>query len=338
MSPSKSSDKSAARSALRVTVTGAAGQIGYSLLFRIASGEMFGPGQPVELRLLEIEPAMKALEGVVMELEDCAFDAVTGIEATSDLKTAFDGTNWALLVGSIPRKEGMERNDLLNVNGGIFGPQGDAIAENAASDVRVLVVGNPCNTNCLIARSHARDVPDDRWFAMTRLDQNRAVSQLAAKAGAHVSDVKNVAIWGNHSSTQFPDFENATIGGKAATDVIDDTDWLRGGFISTVQQRGAAIIKARGASSAASAANAVVDSVASVVNDTPADDVASLAVVSHGEYGTPEGLVFGFPVRSRSGDVTVVDGLEHSDFARGLIDATTEELVAERSAVEQLLG
>jgi malate dehydrogenase len=322
---------------VHVTVTGAAGQIGYSLLFRIGAGGLFGPDQPVVLRLLEIEPAMSALEGVVMELQDCSFELLAGIEATSDLKTAFDGTNWALLVGSIPRKEGMERNDLLNVNGGIFGPQGEAIAANAAPDVRVLVVGNPCNTNCLIARSHAPDVPDDRWFAMTRLDQNRARSLLARKAGVQVADVRSVGIWGNHSSTQFPDFENAFVGGKSAADVIGDDQWLKAEFITTVQQRGAAVIKARGASSAASAANAVVDSVVSVTSDTAPGDCASLAVVSHGEYGTPEGLIFGFPVRAKAGRVQIVEGLSHSDFASGLIAVTTDELLAERDAVKALL-
>lgn len=323
---------------IHVTVTGAAGQIGYSLLFRLASGETLGTDQPIVLHLLEIEPAMGALEGVVMELEDCSFDLLVGIEATSDLKTAFDGTSWALLVGSIPRKAGMERNDLLSVNGGIFGPQGEAISANAASDVRVLVVGNPCNTNCLIARSHARDVPDDRWFAMTRLDQNRARSLLARKAGTQVGDVEAVGIWGNHSSTQFPDFENARINGSPAPEVIDDEEWLQNAFITSVQQRGAAVIKARGASSAASAANAVVDSVRSIVNDTKPADFASVAVVSHGEYGRPEGLVFGYPVRSESGQVSVVEGLPHSEFAEVLIRATTEELLGERAAVAGLLG
>ena len=243
---------------VHVTVTGAAGQIGYSLLFRIASGQLLGPDTPIVLRLLEIEPAMKALEGVVMELDDCAFPLLADTEATSDLDHAFSNTSWALLVGSIPRKAGMERGDLLNVNGGIFKPQGRAIAANAASDVRVLVVGNPCNTNCLIARSNAPEVPADRWFAMTRLDQNRAETQLAKKAGVPVAEVKNLAIWGNHSATQFPDFFNATVGGAAATAAIADHDWLKGDFITTVQKRGAAIIEARGASSAASAANARV--------------------------------------------------------------------------------
>src|SRR5579864_6275715 len=282
---------------VHVTVTGAAGQIGYSLLFRIASGQMLGPDQPVVLRLLEIEPAMGGLGGVVMDLDDCAFPLLAGVEATSDAKTAFDGTSWALLVGSIPRKAGMERNDLLTVNGGIFGPQGEAIAAHGASDVRILVVGNPCNTNCLIARAHARDIPDDRFFAMTRLDQNRAQSLLARKAAVPVTSVTGMAIWGNHSSTQFPDFENTSVNAKPAIEAIDDIEWLRGEFITTVQQRGAQIIEARGASSAASAANAVIDSVRSIVTPTAEGQCASLAVVSHGEYGSPDGLVFGFPIR-----------------------------------------
>jgi len=323
---------------VHVTVTGAAGQIGYSLLFRIASGQLLGPDQPVVLRLLEIEAAMGALEGVVMEIDDCAFDLVAGIEATSDRKTAFDGTSWALLVGSVPRKAGMERNDLLTINGGIFGPQGEAVAAHAAPDVRVLVVGNPCNTNCLIARAHAPEVPDDRWFAMTRLDQNRAQTQLARKAGVPVASVRSVAIWGNHSSTQFPDFENATIDGKPVPAVIDDAAWLQGEFIATVQQRGAKIIGARGASSAASAANAVIDSVNSVLAPTAEGDCASLAVVSHGEYGVPEGLVFGYPVRTGAGGWAVIEGIEHSDFAKERIRVTTEELESERAAVAHLLG
>jgi malate dehydrogenase len=273
---------------VHVTVTGAAGQIGYQLLFRIASGQLLGPDTPVVLRLLEIEPAMKSLEGVVMELDDCAFPLLADIEATSDLAHAFTDTSWALLVGSIPRKAGMERGDLLNVNGGIFKPQGEAIAANAASDVRVLVVGNPCNTNCLIARSNAPDVPADRWFAMTRLDQNRAETQLAKKAGVPVRDVKNLAIWGNHSATQFPDFANATVDGRSVPDAIADREWLRGDFITTVQKRGAAIIEARGASSAASAANAAIDTVVSLITPTAADDAASVAVTSNGEYGVPE--------------------------------------------------
>ncbi len=323
---------------LHVTITGAAGQIGYSLLFRVASGAMLGVDQPIVLRLLEIEPAMGALEGVVMELDDCAFPLLADVVATSDLKTAFDGTSWALLVGSVPRKAGMERNDLLNINGGIFGPQGRAINENAAADVRVLVVGNPCNTNCLIARSNAPDVPDERWFAMTCLDQNRGRAMLAKRAGVPVAEVTSLAIWGNHSSTQFPDFANAAIGGKPVPEVIDDRSWLEGDFIKAVQQRGAAIIAARGASSAASAASAAIDSVRSVVNPTPAGDCASLAVCSHGEYGTPEGLQFGFPVRSDGTSWSIVEGLNHDDFARSRIAATTEELLSEREAVKDLLG
>jgi malate dehydrogenase len=329
---------SSSRSPIRVTVTGAAGQICYSLLFRIASGALLGPDQPVQLRLLEIEPAMKALEGVVMELDDCAFPLLAGIEATADLATAFDGTSIALLVGSVPRKAGMERKDLLGVNGGIFKPQGRAIAENAASDVRVLVVGNPCNTNCLIARSNAPEVPADRWFAMTRLDENRAKSQLAHKAGVPVAEVTNLAIWGNHSSTQFPDFAHARIAGKAATEAITDGEWLQGEFISTVQKRGAAIIEARGLSSAASAASAAIDSIVSVTNPTAMGEWTSLAVVSHGEYGVPEGLQFGFPVRSDGIGWEVVEGIEHDAFALERIQATTAELEAERADVADLLG
>jgi malate dehydrogenase len=322
---------------VHVTVTGAAGQIGYSLLFRVASGQLLGPDTPIVLHLLEIEPAMKSLEGVVMELDDCAFPLLTDIEATSDVNEAFRGTNWALLVGSVPRKAGMERGDLLKVNGRIFKPQGEAISANAASDVRILVVGNPCNTNCLIARSNAQDVPDDRWFAMTRLDQNRAMSQLAKKASAPVKDVKNVAIWGNHSATQFPDFANATIGAKKVTDVITDRDWLQGEFITTVQKRGAAVIEARGLSSAASAANAAVDTVASLVTATPSDDCTSVAVTSHGEYGVPEGLTFGFPVVSDgNGAWKVKEGFESDEFAKSRIKITTDELLSERDEVTAL--
>ena len=328
----------AAKTPVQVTVTGAAGQIGYSLLFRIASGQMLGPDQPVVLRLLEIEPGMKALEGVVMEIDDGAFPLVSDVVATTDLKTAFDGTSWALLVGSVPRKAGMERGDLLTVNGGIFGPQGQAIAANAASDVRILVVGNPCNTNCLIARSNAPEVPSDRWFAMTRLDENRAKSQLAKRAGVPVTSVTSLAIWGNHSATQFPDFANARIDGKPVPDVIDDLAWLQGEFITTVQKRGAAIIEARGLSSAASAANAAIDSVVSIRTPTSAQDVTSLAVVSNGEYGIPAGLQFGFPVRvNTAGAWSVVEGLDHDDFALERIRITTEELESERAEVAALL-
>jgi malate dehydrogenase len=322
---------------VHVTVTGAAGQIGYQLLFRIASGQLLGPDTPVVLRLLEIEPALPALAGVGMELEDCAFPLLAGVEATSSLPTAFDGASWVLLVGSVPRKAGMERGDLLSVNGGIFKPQGQAIAAHAGSDVRVLVVGNPCNTNCLIARSSAREVPEDRWFAMTRLDQNRAVAQLAARAGVGVDHVANVAIWGNHSATQFPDFENATIGGVAATAAIGDERWLQGEFLTTVQRRGAAIIEARGASSAASAANAAIDTVVSLTTPTPESSCASVAVTSNGDYGVPEGLTFGFPVVADGlGAWSIKPGFEHSEFASGKVKLTTQELLDERDEVRAL--
>ena len=322
---------------LHVTVTGAAGQIGYSLLFRIASGDLLGPDQPVVLRLLEIEPAMKALQGVVMELDDCAFPLLADVVTTADTEEAFDGTSWALLVGSVPRKQGMERGDLLSINGGIFGPQGRAISARAAADVRILVVGNPCNTNCLIARGNAPDIPAERWFAMTRLDENRAKSQLARKADVPVAEVTNMAIWGNHSATQFPDFAHARIDGKSASEVITDSEWLRGEFISTVQKRGAAVIEARGLSSAASAANAAVDSVRSVHFGTRPDDWTSLAVVSRGEYGTPEGLQFGFPVSTDGRNWSVVEGIEHDPFAKEKIRLTTEELLQERELVKDLL-
>ena len=324
-------------SPIHVTITGAAGQIGYALVHRVASGQLLGADQPIVLRLLEIEPAMTALEGVVMEIEDGAHALVEGIEATSDLTHAFDGASWCLLVGSVPRKAGMERSDLLEVNGGIFKPQGEAINAHAANDVRVLVVGNPCNTNCLIARSNAPDVPVDRWFAMTRLDENRAKSQVAHKAGVPVRDVTNMAIWGNHSTTQFPDFFHALAGGKPVPDVVTDRDWLEGEFIETVQKRGAAVIEARGASSAASAAHAAIDSVVSVRVPTPEGDWHSLAVASRGEYGIPEGLQFGFPVRSNGASWEVVEGLEHNDFAQAKIKVTTDELLAEREDVRSLL-
>jgi malate dehydrogenase len=322
---------------IRVAVTGAAGQIAYSLLFRIAAGDLFGPDVPVELRLIEIEPAMSALEGVAMELDDCAFPNLVSMELTSDLAVGFDGVSWALLIGSVPRKQGMERRDLLGVNGGIFKPQGRAIAEHAASDVRVLVVGNPCNTNCLIARENAKEVPAERWFSMMRLDQNRAMTQLARRAGRPVTSVRHMAVWGNHSSTQFPDYFHAEIDGVPAREAINDPEWLRGPFVSTVQQRGAAIIKARGASSAASAANAVIDSVRSVAFPTPEGEWASIGVVSHGEYGIPEGLQFGFPIVSDGSNWHVVEGISHGDEARALIDATRDELLGERAEVTELL-
>ena len=323
---------------LHVAVTGAAGQIGYALVHRIAAGELLGDQQPVVLRLLEIEPAMAALEGVVMELEDGAHPLLVGIEATADVNLAFQGASWCLLVGSVPRKAGMERRDLLSVNGAIFGPQGRAINEHAASDVRVLVVGNPCNTNCLIARSNAPDLPADRWFAMTRLDENRAKTQLAKKADVATRTVTNLAVWGNHSTTQFPDFFHARIDGRPVPDVITDHDWLRGPFLETVQTRGAAVIAARGASSAASAAQAAIDSVNSIWRLTPADDWHSLAVASRGEYDIPEGLQFGFPVRSDGSSWTVVEGLQHKDFAAERIRVTTSELLEERQEVTGLLG
>jgi malate dehydrogenase len=322
---------------VKVAVSGAVGNVSYALLFRIASGHLLGDDQPIELQLLDIEPALPALEGVVMELDDCAFPLLHSVDVTADPKTAFNGVSWALLVGSVPRKEGMERADLLKVNGGIFGPYGEALAAAAASDVRILVVGNPCNTNCLIARSNGRDIPDERWFAMTRLDQNRAKGLLAKKAGVLVDQVRNVAIWGNHSATQFPDFENATIHGRPARNVIGDDDWLRGEFITTIQQRGAAIIKARGQSSAASAANAAIDAVRSIWQPTPEGDNAALAVPSKGEYGVPEGLQFSFPVRSTGDAWSVIEGFEHDDFAKEKIRATAEELVEEREAVTDLL-
>ena len=325
-----------APSPVHVTVTGAAGQIGYALVHRIASGQLLGPDQPVVLRLLEIEPALPSLDGVVMELEDGAHPLLEGVVATADLKAAFDGTSWCLLVGSVPRKAGMERGDLLTVNGGIFKPQGQAINAHAADDVRVLVVGNPCNTNCFIARSNAPDVPADRWFAMTRLDENRAKTQLAIKAGVPVRDVTNLAIWGNHSATQFPDFANARIGGKLAPEVIDDDAWLQGPFLETVQKRGAAVIEKRGASSAASAAHAAIDSVNSIWRPTPDGDWHSLAVASNGEYGVPEGLQFGYPVRSDGSTWSVVEGIEHGEFAQDRIRITTEELLEERAEVTEL--
>jgi len=322
---------------VHVAVTGAAGQIGYSLLFRIASGEMLGPDQPVVLRLIEIEPAMKALEGVVMELNDCAFPLLKDVVATSDLDRGFASASWALLVGSVPRKQGMERKDLLDINGKIFTGQGKAIQKSAASDIRVLVVGNPCNTNCLIAKSNAPDVPADRWFAMTRLDENRAKFQLGQKAGAEVADVSRMAIWGNHSSTMYPDFYNARIGGKPAPEVIGDENWLKNDFIATVQQRGAAIIKARGASSAASAANAAVDTVRSLSAPTPEGDFFSVALPSEGQYGIEPGLVFSYPVASDGKTCAVVEGLSRNDFAKVKLKATEDELKEEKATLADLL-
>jgi malate dehydrogenase len=326
------------RPPVKVAVTGAAGQIGYSLLFRIASGSMFGPDQPVELRLIEIPQVLTALEGVVMELEDCAFPLVSAIVLTADLDEGFRDVNWALLVGSVPRKQGMERKDLLGINGKIFIGQGQAIAKNAAPDIRVLVVGNPCNTNCLIAMNNAKEVPTDRWFAMTRLDENRAKSQLATKAGTHVTDVSNMTIWGNHSATQYPDFYNAKINGKPVTQIITDESWLKETFIPTVQQRGAGVIKARGSSSAASAANGVVDTVRSLTTPTPSGDWHSVAVSSEGSYGVEKGLISSFPIHTADNSREVVQNVPINDFSRQKIDASVNELKEERAMVSELLG
>lgn len=324
---------------IRVAVTGAAGQIGYALIFRIASGEVFGPNQPVILHLVEVPPVMPALEGVHMELDDCAFPTLAGVvKADSDhLEDGFRDCNYVLCVGSVPRKAGMERGDLIRVNGPIFTNTGKAIQKAAASDVRVIVVGNPCNTNCLIAMRHAPDVPRDRWFAMTRLDENRAVSQLAQKAGRPTASVKNASIWGNHSATQFPDFYHATIDGKPAVEVIGDEKWLQNDFIETVQKRGAAVIAARGASSAASAANAALDTLKCITRPTPAGECFSAAVCSDGSYGIDEGLICGFPLRSDGTSWQIVQGLEHNDFARQKIETTVAELRTERDTVKDLL-
>lgn len=318
---------------VKVAVTGAAGQIGYALLFRIASGQMFGPETEVELQLLELEAALPALHGVAMELDDCAFPLLKNIVCTSDLNEAFSGVNWALLVGSVPRKQGMERSDLLQINGGIFTQQGQAINNNAADDVRTFVVGNPCNTNCLIAMNNAPDVPNDRFFAMTALDELRARTQLAKKAGVDVTDVSEMTIWGNHSATQYPDFYNAKISNKAVTEVITDEAWLQQDFIQTVQQRGAAIIKARGASSAASAANGVVSGVSSLINDTPEGESFSMCLASTGEYGVDEGLIFSYPCRVQQGELQVIEGIEHNDFGKQKFAQTLEELQSERDTV-----
>ena len=327
-------------SPVTVAVTGAAGQIGYSLLFRLASGQALGPDTPISLRLLELEAALPALDGVRMELEDCAFPLLDGITCTSDTDECFQGANWALLVGAVPRREGMERKDLLGINGGIFTGQGTSIARNAAADCRVLVVGNPCNTNALIGSTAAarHGMARDRWFAMTMLDENRGRSQLAVKAGVPVSEVRDLAIWGNHSSTQFPDAWHATIGARPAPQVIDDDGWLRGEFIANVQQRGAAIIKARGQSSAASAANAVIDTVRNLADPTGQIFSAAIPAPAEGGYGVPEGLVFGYPLRANADAVEIVQGIAHDDFARERIEATTAELLEERAAVQELLA
>lgn len=321
---------------IRVAVTGAAGQIGYSLLFRLASGSLLGQDTPVELRLLEITPALKALEGVVMELDDCAFSTLAGVEIGDDPHTIFSGANLALLVGARPRTKGMERGDLLEANGAIFTGQGKALNDNAADDIRVAVTGNPANTNALIAMRNAPDIPPERFSALTRLDHNRALAQLAAKTGTSVNDIRKMTIWGNHSATQYPDIFHAEVGGRNAADVVDDQQWLENDFIPTVQKRGAAIIDARGASSAASAASATVDAARDWLQGTPSADWTSMAVVSDGSYGVPEGLVSSFPVTTRNGDWAIVQGLEIDDFSRARIDTSAAELSEERDAVSAL--
>ncbi len=323
-------------SPVRVAVTGAAGQIGYAILFRIASGQMLGPDTPVHLSLLEIPDAVKAAEGTAMELDDCAFPLLAGIDISDDPNQAFDGVNIALLVGARPRTKGMERSDLLEANGGIFKPQGEALNHHAAPDVKVLVVGNPANTNCLIAKSNAPDIPAERFTSMMRLDHNRAIAQLAQKTGAAVMEITNITVWGNHSATQYPDIFHAKVKGQNAAEVVNDQDWLENDFIPTVQKRGAAIIEARGASSAASAANAAIDHVHDWVLGTPAGDWVSMAIATDGSYGVPEGIISSFPVTCSDGSLEVVQDLEISDFSRARIDATVKELGEERDAVKQL--
>ncbi|MEV5601144.1 malate dehydrogenase [Streptomyces sp. NPDC052299] len=324
------------RTPVNVTVTGAAGQIGYALLFRIASGHLLGPDVPVNLRLLEIPQGLKAAEGTAMELDDCAFPLLRGIEITDDANVGFDGANVALLVGARPRTKGMERGDLLSANGGIFKPQGKAINDNAADDIKVLVVGNPANTNALIAQAAAPDVPAERFTAMTRLDHNRAISQLAAKTGAAVSDIKKLTIWGNHSATQYPDIFHAEVAGKNAAELVNDEAWLADSFIPTVAKRGAAIIEARGASSAASAANAAIDHVYTWVNGTAEGDWTSMGIPSDGSYGVPEGIISSFPVTTKDGTYEIVQGLDINEFSRARIDASVKELTEERDAVREL--
>ncbi len=321
---------------LKVAVTGAAGQIGYSLLFRLASGSLLGADRPVELRLLEIEPALKALEGVVMELDDCAFKTLAGVHIGSDPEQIFDGVNLALLVGARPRGPGMERGDLLEANGAIFTAQGKALNAVAADDVRIGVTGNPANTNALIAMSNAPDIPRERFSALTRLDHNRAISQLAAKTGAAVSEITKMTIWGNHSATQYPDLFHAEVGGRNAAEVVGDQDWLENTFIPTVAKRGAAIIEARGSSSAASAASATIDAARDWLQGSPEGDWVSMAVVSDGSYGVAEGLISSFPVTTSDRDWSIVQGLEIDDFSRGRIDASVAELADEREAVTAL--
>jgi malate dehydrogenase len=325
-------------SPIKVAITGAAGQIGYALVFRVASGAMFGPDQPVALHLIEIPAGFEALKGVVMELDDCAFPLLKNVVATTDLDEGFREVNWALLVGSVPRKAGMERKDLLGINGKIFIGQGQAIEKNAAPDVRILVIGNPCNTNCLIAMNNAKSIPRDRWFAMTRLDENRAKAQLAQKAGVDVTEVSNMTIWGNHSATQYPDAYSAKIKGRSAAEVIGDESWLKETFIPAVQQRGAAIIKARGSSSAGSAANAIVDTVRSLTTNTAEGDWHSVAVCSDGSYGVEEGLICSFPVRARGGKWEIVQDVPLNEFGRAKTDASVAELKEEKSLVSELIG
>jgi malate dehydrogenase len=325
-------------SPIKVAITGAAGQIGYALVFRVASGAMFGPDQPVALHLIEIPAGFEALKGVVMELDDCAFPLLKTVVATTDLDEGFRDVNWALLVGSVPRKAGMERKDLLGINGKIFIGQGQAIEKNAAKDVRILVIGNPCNTNCLIAMNNAKSIPRDRWFAMTRLDENRAKAQLAQKAGADVTEVTNMTIWGNHSATQYPDAYDAKIKGRSAAEAIGDESWLKETFIPAVQQRGAAIIKARGSSSAGSAANAIVDTVRSLTTDTAEGDWHSVAVCSDGSYGVEEGLICSFPVRTRGRKWEIVQSVPLNEFGRAKTDASVAELKEEKALVGELIG
>lgn len=324
------------RKRVKVAVTGAAGQIGYALLFRIASGQMFGPDTDVELQLIELEPALNALNGVAMELDDCAFPLLKNIVVTSDLKTGFKDANWSILVGAVPRKAGMERGDLLKINGGIFSAQGKAINDHAASDARVFVVGNPCNTNALIAMHHAPRISRQNFYAMTMLDENRAKTQLAKKSGVAVSEVKNLAVWGNHSPTMYPDFYNAKIAGKNAADTIKDHEWLKGGFLTSVQQRGAEIIKARGLSSAASAANATVDGIYNLTHDTAPGTCYSMALASSGQYDVDKDLIFSFPCRTEGGKVKVLEGWAHNDFGKEKLQKTLDELRSERDAVKQL--
>jgi malate dehydrogenase len=321
---------------VKVAVTGAAGQICYNLLFRIASGSLLGPDQPVELRLLEITPALPALEGVVMELDDCAFPLLSGVEIGDDANTVFDGVNLAMLVGARPRSKGMERADLLEANGAIFTTQGKALNDHAADDVKVLITGNPANTNALIAMNNAPDIPSSRFHALTRLDHNRAKAQLAAKAGVSVTEITQMTIWGNHSATQYPDLFHALVNGKNAAELVDDQEWLESSFLPTVQKRGAAIIEARGASSAASAASATVDHMRDWVQGTPAGDWVSMSVPSDGSYGVTEGLISSFPCTTSGGEYTIVQGLEIDDFSRAKIDASVAELAEERDAVRGL--